>query len=172
MEFPPTWDIRTANLFETTTGPDNSEVTMQLLAQLRGTGRILDNFRVVLGGTQILDVNVDLGQLIPSDTFKSHRLKFQFWPRDLAIRRNMVTSNWIDVADIAGGNDLAVIDPRGNEISPDVFLTQLAALGDDEPKAASYRWGVMVGSDGLPKLQLQGLPATAVWLSGRHQFKG
>jgi hypothetical protein len=45
------------------------DISCQLLAQLRSTGRILDEFQMVLGGNQICDTNVDLGQLIPSMSF-------------------------------------------------------------------------------------------------------
>ncbi len=53
MEFPPSWEVLRAELMENSAAPDNAEVTVQLNAQLRNTGRILDGFQLVLGGTRI-----------------------------------------------------------------------------------------------------------------------
>ncbi len=53
--------MRTAALFETTTRPDDGNITVQLLAQLRSTGRILDSYKLVLGGTRICVASIDLG---------------------------------------------------------------------------------------------------------------
>ncbi len=44
--------------------------TMELLAQVRHTGRILGNFRVALGGEARLKVDVDLGAMVPVDVFR------------------------------------------------------------------------------------------------------
>jgi hypothetical protein len=51
--------------YKTATPRITSDVTMEICAQLRPTGRILDNFRVALGGSKVLDFEADLGQLIP-----------------------------------------------------------------------------------------------------------
>ncbi len=40
---------------------------------------------------------VDLGQLISSPSFDKWKLEFQCWPRDIFIRRNMLTSAGVDV---------------------------------------------------------------------------
>ncbi len=85
MEFPHTWEVLRAELLDTYQAPDTAELTAQLLAQLRPTGCILDGFQLVLGGTRILDAEVDLGVLIPAATFRKHKLRFQFWPRDIGI---------------------------------------------------------------------------------------
>jgi hypothetical protein len=71
MEFPPVWTILPSEQFETTAAPNTAAHTMQLLAQLRSSGRILDSFQVKLGGTCILNAEVDMAALIPTATFKS-----------------------------------------------------------------------------------------------------
>ncbi len=73
--------------------PDTVEVTVQTHAQLCNTGRILDGFQLVLGGTRILDAEVNLGTLVPSTHFNKWKLMFQFWLRDITSRRNMLTSS-------------------------------------------------------------------------------
>jgi hypothetical protein len=172
MEFPPAWIILPAEQFETAAAPDMAAYTMQLMAQLRSTGRILDGFQVRLGGTRILNAEVDMAALIPAATFKSWKLNFQFWPHDVAIRRNMVSSAWVDVASMVSANDAEVLDDQGQGVSNRSFLSRLADAADHEPDAASLCWAVTIGGDLMPKLQLQGLPAAAALLSGKHQFKG
>jgi hypothetical protein len=172
MEFPPSWTINPAKQFEVTTAPDSGPLTLQLLAQVRPTGRILDNFQVALGGTQIVCADVDLGQLILASTFNRWRLRFQYWPRDINIRRNMVTSGWTDVAAMVSSNDAAVFNESDVELSTAAFRAGLEDTADHEPDAASLRWAVVIGSNKLLKLQLQGLPAAASLLSGKHHFKG
>ncbi len=172
MEFPPVWTILPAEQFETAAAPDTAAHTMQLLAQLRPSGRILDGFQVKLGGTRILDAEVDMAALIPAATFKSWKLNFQFWPHDVAIRRNMVSLAWVDVTTMVSANDATVVDNQGQGVSNRLFLSRLADAADHEPEAASLRWAVTIGGDLMPKLQLQGLPAAAALLSGKHQFKG
>ncbi len=66
MEFPSTWEVLRAELMENLTAPIDAEVTAQLHAQLRNTGRILDGFQLILGGTRILNAEVDMGTLIPA----------------------------------------------------------------------------------------------------------
>jgi hypothetical protein len=43
---------------------------------------------------------------------------------------------------------------------------------EDGPCAASYRFAVVVGEDNKPRLQIQSLPASAVFLSGKALLKG
>ncbi len=84
MEFPHSWEVLQAELMETFSAPDSADVSAQLLAQLRPTGRILDGFQLVLGGTRIQEAEVDLGSLIPAAAFNNYKLRFQFWPRTSA----------------------------------------------------------------------------------------
>jgi hypothetical protein len=172
MEFPPSWEVLRAELMDSSTAPDNADVTVQLNAQLRNTGRILDGFQLVLGGTRILDAEVDLGSLIPASHFNKWKLKFQFWPRDIVIRRNMMTSSWIDVPALVCSNEASVHNSSGSEVLPATFMERLESASNYELDAASICWAVIAGEDDSLRLQLQGLPAAAVLLSGRHQFKG
>ncbi len=172
MEFPPTWEVLRAELMENLSAPDDAEVTAQLHAQLRNTGRILDGFQLILGGTRILNAEVDMGTLIPATHFNKWKLKFQFWPRDIVIRRSMLTSSWMDVPAMVCCNEATVHNATGEEVLPASFMTRLESAAEFEPEAASIRWAVTVGEDEALRLQLQGLPAAAVLLTGKHQFKG
>jgi hypothetical protein len=69
-----------------------SDYVMELTAQLRPSGRVLGNFRIPLDGVSVMNKELDLGQRIPDSTFKGHKLAFQYGPRDILIRRNIMTS--------------------------------------------------------------------------------
>jgi hypothetical protein len=70
MEFPPTWMVLLDEDFESAQPRLEVVATMELLAQVRHTGRILGNFRVALGGEARLKVDVDLGAMVPVDVFR------------------------------------------------------------------------------------------------------
>jgi hypothetical protein len=67
MDFPMDWVINNAEDY-TTAGPGyQGEVTVELLAQLRNTGRILDSFRFTLDGASPLEAIIDVRNIIPAD---------------------------------------------------------------------------------------------------------
>jgi hypothetical protein len=92
MKFPPDWNVAEAADFDLALPSYQGEITVELLAQLRNTGRILDGFRFAFDGTVPLEINVDMFQLLPVDSCRGLRLAQQFWPRDIRLRRNMMTS--------------------------------------------------------------------------------
>ncbi len=52
MEFPADWVVLPMEEFATSAPNFQGDLTLELLAQLRGTGRILDNFRFALDGSE------------------------------------------------------------------------------------------------------------------------
>ncbi len=92
-----------------------------------------------------IKVDVDLGAMVPRETFHGWRFRTQYWARDIKIWTNMTSSAWIDLADTIAAKDGAVFDEL-----------------QDDPEDAAHRWVVAVGEDNLMKLQLQSLPGPAV----------
>ena len=175
MDFPPDWEVEVADDFDlavATLATSGDAVAVELLAQLRPTGRILDNFRLAINGSRILEAELDLASMLPSNTFTGFKLKYQHWPRDVAIRRNMTTSCWIDVPDLIAANNATVLDPNGAGIPNNEFRRILDELPDDGPESCAIRWAVAVGEDSLLKLQIQSLPSDAASLNGRPITKG
>jgi hypothetical protein len=143
---------------------------MELMVQVRHTGRMLSNFRIGLGGEARLKVDVDLGAMIPREALHGWRFRTQYWPRDIKIRTNMTTSVWNDLADTIAAKVGTVIDDNGAEIPGREVLRLLDELQED-PKTAAYRWVVAVGEDNLMKLQLQSLPGPAVLIAGKPTLR-
>ena len=91
MEFPPEWNILPAEDFEIAVPRDPGEIGVDLMAQIRNNGRILDHFRLVLGGSKLLEAAVPLKNILPTVEAPDWTLKVTSWPRDVKLRRNMAT---------------------------------------------------------------------------------
>ena len=64
MDFPPDWEVLPAEDFTTAVPRNAGSCGMELLAQIRPNSRILDHFRITLGGSKILDISVPLPSLL------------------------------------------------------------------------------------------------------------
>ncbi len=70
MDFPTDWVIDNIEDY-TAAGPSyQGEVTVELLAQLRNTGHILDGFRFTLDGASPLEAVIDVHSIIPADLYR------------------------------------------------------------------------------------------------------
>jgi len=97
MEFPPdSFEVFPAEDFETASARGGGKAAVDLFLQARANGRCIDHFRLVLGGSSILEANVPLTRVFNAPSLSDYKLQFQFWARDVKIRRNMTTSVWSD----------------------------------------------------------------------------
>jgi hypothetical protein len=173
MDFPSqVWEFNDLDDFDTAPPTISGDYTFELYAQLRATGRILDNFRAVLGGSKMLYINASLTDMIPSDQFKGWSYRTQRHPKDLALRRNMLSTAWMDMPASLLFNDASIHDENGNVVANDTFMALLENLPESGPDTAAVRYCVVIGADSRPALQFQCLPASAVVLSGKAAFKG
>jgi hypothetical protein len=171
MDFPTDWVIDNMEDYTAASPNYQGEVTVELLAQLRNTGRILDGFRFALDGASPLEAVIDVHSIIPADYYKGWKLTQQFWARDVVIRRNMATSAWTSVTDSIASRDCDITDESGAGVSASHFLRIIADLPGDGPTNGSTRWAVVIGEDGFLKLQWQALPLPASILNGKAIFK-
>jgi hypothetical protein len=172
MEFPTNWVVFSLPDYDTEVPAVTGDFTVELFAQLWNTGRILYGFRFVLDGAKALEAYVDLDKVIPVPELKGLQAFYQCWPRDIKIRRNMLTSAWVSITDGISGNDVDVLDEGGAGGAAGTVLRILERLPGTGPTNASTRWAVTVGADNFLKLQLQGLPLVASALNNRSTFKG
>jgi hypothetical protein len=171
MEFPPDWNVVEAEQFSTAQPRAAGLLGMELLIQARPNGRMIDHFRVTLGGSRILDVNFQLANLVASPAAKLWRAKMQIWPRDVDVRRNMVSTTWMDFATLVSTRECHVVDVSGENETPVQSEEVLAAL-TAASAAAALRFATVVGGDKKMYLSLQGLPASADLLLGKPAFRG
>jgi hypothetical protein len=173
MDFPPTWVVLPAEDYELATPRIEWDLTAEVMAQVRRTGRILDHFKIVIGGSKQL-VDIDLHALMPWADFKGWRMTGQFWPRDLIFRQNTFSTAWIDAIVTIGMREMKTFDQNGAEIPQREVLRIVEAAAEDEegPEGASFRWAVVAAEDNYLRMQLQDLPGQAVLLSGKALLKG
>ena len=168
MEFPGIWDIFPMADYTTATPRAPGQLGMEIHAQVRANGRILDHYRISLGGSRILDVNFALSSLLLVPRASNWRLNFQTWPRDVAIRRNMCTSLWLDVVGAIATRSATVTDENNVLVPTETVLEAL----DERGKQAAVRFAVAIGEDARMRLQLHALPASSDVLSGKPTFRG
>jgi hypothetical protein len=168
MEFPPSWEVFEMEEFSTAGPRVCSDLGMELLMQARPNGRMLDHYRITLGGSRILDINFQMAAVMSLPAAAKWSLRHQVWPKDIEIRRNMTTSCWVDIDSLLASNDALVMDDSHEPVETKLVLEAMKAAG----VAASIRFAVVVGEDLSMRLQLQGLPATSTSLQAKPALRG
>ncbi len=168
MEFPTDWTAFLADDFATAEARSPGSLGMELMAQMRPNGHLLDHFRVVLGGSELLEAAIPLDKLLPSPNLNGWKARYQFWPRDTAIRRNMTTSSWLDVSQLVRSNDLRIMDEDGEAVN----TVNAARILEENNKSAVIRFAATVGEDRRMTLELQSLPTSLAVVNSKPIFRG
>jgi hypothetical protein len=79
MDFPATWVVLQLDQFDTALPAIQGDITMELLAHLRSTGRALDHFRFSLNCSTPLEATVGLDNIIPFPDFAGWNITQQLW---------------------------------------------------------------------------------------------
>jgi hypothetical protein len=69
MDFPATWVVLQLDQFDSALPTIQGDITVELLAHLRNSGRALDHFRFSLNGSTPLEATVGLDHIIPVPDF-------------------------------------------------------------------------------------------------------
>jgi hypothetical protein len=97
---PKEWHINTTEEFPSYTLENVTEpLEGALLLNADKSGAVHGHARLVLDGKALLEVDTLASEILLVGGAASYRLKWQTWPRDVAIRQNGVTSAWVDVTD-------------------------------------------------------------------------
>ena len=144
------------------------------MAQARNNGRLIDHFRLTLGGSDMLEASFKIKQVLNNDKIANWGFLYKLWPWDVKIRRNMTTSDWVDIRDLVASRDISIRDlDSGSEVEAGTYLAALDALSSTKNKVScSLRWGVCAGPDLKPYLHLQALPAAYETFAGKPILKG
>ena len=162
--------LRPASGYHTDQPPNTSKHTAELFAEARDNGRILDNTRCVLGGTDILEAEISLAKMFEDPVLRSYKMHIQRWPRDVDLKKGLLSGLWNDLKTVVSARDASVMDNTGSGIPAREFLEVLEGA-EDGHESAAIRWAIALGDDERLVLQLQGLPATAALLNGKPSFK-
>lgn len=174
MEFPPTgWEIFEDKDFETGSTHKPGSHVLELLVQARPSGRCADHWRLILGGSKILEAEVNLATICRSAALAPYKIVFQAWPKDVVIRRNMTTSAWLDGQSLLARREFTCFRV-GSEgpCQEDEILQEMAKEEDIGKKSFSLRFAVVAGHDNFLHLELQGLPAADTNLMSKPALVG
>jgi hypothetical protein len=158
--------IRPASGYHTDQPPNTSKHTAELFAEVRDNGRILDNTRCVLGGTDILEAEISLAKMFEDPVLQSYKMHIQRWPRD----KGLLSGQWNDLKTVVSARDASIINDTGSGVPAREFLEILEGA-EEGHDCAAIRWAVALGDDERLVFQLQGLPAMAALLNGKPSFK-
>jgi hypothetical protein len=162
--------IRPAPGYTMDEAPNSHPRTAELFATERNNGRILDDMKIVIGGSGIFEANFKMEKLIADETIGSWSVNIQRWPRDITIRDGLLSSLWADLSAIVSARDASILDSNGAGIPAAEFLRLLDEAEDGDAQAA-LRWAVTLNERGRLAAQLQGLPASAPALNGKPSYK-
>ncbi len=137
---------------------------------VRDTGRILDDFKCVIGGTDILEADFSLDKIFSNPAVGAHTIRMQRWPLDLDLRKGLLSGNWKDISAIVSCRDALVFDDKGAGIPADEFL-RILEESDNGQGAAAVRCADRLSDSEKLVIQLHGLPAAAAVLNGKPSYK-
>ena len=172
MDFPPDeWIIFPAADFLTASLRFPGEWGVEIMAQVRSNGRICDHWRVALGGSKVLEAIFPISCLLPAATnLPPWELTYQQFPRDIVIRRNMLTSVWYDALNLLAAHEILIADEAGQPVDTQQVLQAVKNLPAKQNTGASLRWALAVSNAFKLELQLQCLPSPANQLTGKPIF--
>jgi hypothetical protein len=162
--------LRSSPGFKVDQPPNDDNYTAELFAMVRDNGRIVDDFKWVVGGTDILEADFQLNKIFTNQAVGAHTIRMQRWPRDLDLRKGLLSGFWKDIATIVSCRDASVFDAEGAGIPAEEFLRTLEDL-DNGQGAAAIRWAVRLSDNEKLVIQLHGLPAAAAVLNGNPSYK-
>jgi hypothetical protein len=160
------WSVLPLEDYNLARPAEPGELGVELLVHARANGRILDHFRIAVGGSRIIDVTTTTGLLFGSEMLPTTAVNFQLRPDEIGLRQNSITSEWIDVVDQIRSRDFLVGDDPEDDDNEEL-LSLLDTIDDASGTNASVRWAVAVTEQQTLELVLQALPASADTLNGR-----
>ena len=163
MDFPhEEWAIFPAEEFALAQPRKPGVLGAEVMAQVRANGRISDHWRIALGGSEVLEAKFELSALLPAATgLPKWIITYQQFPRDVAIRRNMVSGEWTDALALLASHEFTIADTSGEPIDLQRVNQAIQDLPAKQNQGAAIRWSVTVSAAGQLELQLQALPSSA-----------
>jgi hypothetical protein len=124
----------------------------------------------VLGGSILLEGGFSFKKICRREDLAGWTANFTMRPRNITLRKGMLTSLWTDVSEMIAARNMDVMDSNGTSVSAADFLRTYGNQ-EEEPAPAAIRWALMLTEYGQLSLQLQGLPGAAATLNSKPAFK-
>ncbi len=85
MEFPGRWDVFPMEEYPTAIARSPRKAVIEVMAQARANGRLIDHFKVTINGSEVLNLNFLLSALFSVADMPDWRVQWDIWPRDIPI---------------------------------------------------------------------------------------
>ncbi len=72
-----------------------------------------------------METSFQLGKLMENPDFKEYEIKMQRWPRDIELRKGLVSGAWTSLSDLVASRDADVYNKDGSGIPANEFLQSL-----------------------------------------------
>jgi hypothetical protein len=123
----------------------------------------------VLGGSEVIEADFSLGLLFEDPVVSEFSAKIQRWPRDIDLRKGLLSGRWEDFKWMVSCRDACILDKEGGGLTASDFLKACSDM--EEAEDAAVRWAIVLNEGGRLAIQLQGLPASAAMLKGKPSLK-
>jgi hypothetical protein len=147
-------------------------IHMHMLMTTTDTGRATGDYRVCLFGGSTVDLTIAACSIIPRlpPHLTGVYIRINRRVEEISPPINRTSGPWIDMEDLVRENEVQLQDCHGQVIPHTQLLAFLATppAAEGEHRGASIRWAVGVLPEGIPQLELQGMPARAAYLE-KHQ---
>jgi hypothetical protein len=93
--------------------PTQSKHTAELFARVCNNGRMIDEFKCMLGGSEVIEADFSLGLLFEDPVVSEFSAKIQRWPRDIDLRKGLLSGRWEDFKWMVSCCDACILDKEG-----------------------------------------------------------
>jgi hypothetical protein len=149
--------------------PTHRKHKAELFAKVRNNRRILDEFKCVLGGSEVIEADFSLGLLFEDPVVAEFSARIQRWPRDIDLRKGLLSGRWEDFKWMVTSRDVCILDKEGGGLTANDFMKACSDM--EAAEDAAVRWAVVLDDGGRLAIQLQCLPASAAMLNGKPSLK-
>jgi hypothetical protein len=163
MSYPPVeWDILPDDEFGGHLAPESTRpLTAVVLLQTDGGAKADNNFRVALGGSELLVYKGPVSSFLSLEEEDNTSISIQSWPRDIQLAYNSMCGGWFDLEHGIAAQDITVTPVAQGDDAGNVFRAKLAQDNSRSAVGAAFRWAVNASFQGKLELQLQCLPLPA-----------
>jgi hypothetical protein len=168
MSYPPVeWDILPDEEFGGHLAPESTRpLTAVVLLQTDGDAKADNNFRLALGGSELLVYKGLVSSFLPLEQEDNTSITIQTWPRDIQLSYNSMCGGWFDMEHGIAAQDITVTPTAEGDDAGNAFRAKLTQDNPRSAVGAAFRWAVNASFNGKLELQLQCLPMPAGKLLG------
>ena len=165
---PEEWSIRADDHFGAYSLTEATEpLICAVLLMVDRSARLQGSFKILLGGSDILQVDIPAQDALIMAGVASYRLVMERWPIDIIFNDNSTTASWFDLDESVADKSIKVTLSGGGDDTRKTLRRQLKKESTRTPNGAAFRWAVAATDNNSLELQLQSLPLPAATINAK-----